>query len=133
MSIDYNKFTELMSYFHFVFNIYYVLITILVFNASKTIASFYMNRDNSKTGNVYDLIISTLVGFALANALFFHGVLSDISEVESDKWFGKIFAICLTSVIIYIVQVAFTILGFKKSKKNDYNRPINQDKISDYN
>ncbi|GAU75826.1 hypothetical protein [Fusibacter sp. 3D3] len=65
MSIDYNKFTELMSYFHFVFNIYYVLIIILVFNASKAIFFFYKSPYKPKIGNIYDLIISTLVGFAL--------------------------------------------------------------------
>ena len=127
MTIDYSKFTELMSYFHFVFNIYYVLMTILVFNASKAIASFYINRDKSKTSNLYDLIISTLIGFALANALFFHGVISDISEVESDKWSGKVFAICLTAVIVFVVQVAFNILSFQKSNKNDHSILMNQD------
>lgn len=121
MSIDYNKFTELMSYFHFVLNIYYVLITILVFNASKTIVSFYMSRDEYKIANIYDLIISALVGFALANGLFFHGVLSDISTVESDKWFGKVFVISLTAVILFIIQVVFTILSIKKSKKSKYS------------
>ena len=128
MAIDYDKFTELMSYFHFVINIYYVLIAILILNASKTIASFYMNIEKSKTSNIYDLIVSTLVGFALANALFFHGVLSDISEVESDKWGGKFIAICLTSIIIFIVQVVYTILNLTKSKKNDYSGSINQNK-----
>lgn len=118
MSTDYSKFAEVMSYFHFIFNIYYVLVTILVLNASKAVVTFYKTNNKSTTNNTYELVISTLVGFALANALFFHGVLSDVSSVESDRWLGNLFGICLVAAIAYVFQVAFILLNSIKSKKS---------------
>lgn len=118
MSTDYSKFAEVMSYFDFIFNIYYVLVTILVLNASKAVVTFYKTNNKSTTNNTYELVISTLVGFALANALFFHGVLSDVSSVESDSWLGNLFGICLVAAIAYVFQVAFILLNSIKSKKS---------------
>lgn len=118
MSTDYSKFAEVMSYFHFIFNIYYVLVTILVLNASKAVVNFYKTNNKSTTSNTYELVISTLVGFALANALFFHGVLSDVSSVESDRWLGNLFGICFVAAIAYVFQVAFFLLNSIKSKKS---------------
>lgn len=118
MSTDYSKLAEVMSYFHFIFNIYYVLVTILVLNASKAVVTFYKTNNKSTTSNTYELVISSLVGFALANALFFHGVLSDVSSVESDRWLGNLFGICLVAAIAYVFQVAFILLNSIKSKKS---------------
>lgn len=114
MTQNYSPFTELMSYFYFNFNVYYVLLSILALNVLRTITGFYSNCNGPKPISGYDFLISILVGIGLLDALYFQGVLSDISNIESDKWFGKMFAVCFAALILFSVQVVLSIIACKK-------------------
>lgn len=112
MDGKYSAFEELMYYYHFHFNVYYLLALIVFVNCIKAIVSFvYANKrkaSNISSSNM-DLLISILVGIGLGYGMIFQGVMSDISQKYSHIWGNKIFVLCIISFVLFIVQLIFTL------------------------
>lgn len=108
---EYSSILELMHYFYFEFNIYVILLIIVIVNCFKAIRSYkqVIKNNLNKSFHLSDIMVSILCEIALGNALMLQGVVADISAEASELWFNKIFIISVVSFVVFIVQVCFTI------------------------
>lgn len=115
--LEYSAFDGLMNYFHFEFNIYCVLVLVVLINCIDAAMRFSAAKKNDEVSvpNTFGVIVSMLVGIGLFNALLFQGVLSDISSKYSEIWFNKIFILCIIAFILFVIQF---ILCVKTAKLN---------------
>ena len=117
----YSALGELMNYFHFEVNIYYILLVIVFINFMKALCSLLRlrkNKDADMSINALDIVISILSGVALFNALIFQGVLADISTQYSQIWFSRVAALCIGAFILFVLQVFFICKVVKYIKKD---------------
>lgn len=111
---NYNPLLELSHYFYFEFNIYIVLLFILVLNC---IRAFLSCKKPTSMLSPSDLFISIGCEIAFANALMFQGVIADISLQVSEQLFNKVFALCILSFVAFILQIYFTVRYYKRLEK----------------
>lgn len=109
---NYSAFEELMYYYHFDFKVYYILSIIVLVNCIKSVIN-YISSKKGKVVNTYysviDLFITVLAGIGLGFGMIFQGVLSDISSKYSGIWANKLFFLCVVSLLLFIVQLIFTL------------------------
>lgn len=115
----YNALEELMSYFHFEFNVYLVLALIVCINCINEVLHYRALKRNEIEAipNTFNLIASLVVGVGLFNALLFQGVISDI---YGGLWFNKVFIVCIVACAAFIIQCVFCakIASMTKSETN---------------
>lgn len=112
MDGKYSAFEELMYYYHFDFQAYYILALIVLVNCMKAIGKFMSvkkGKGSSSSSSNIDLLVSILCGIGLGYGMFFQGVLSDVSEKHSEIWGSKMFVLCIASFILFIIQLFFTL------------------------
>lgn len=116
---NYSSILELMQYFYFEFNVYIMLLVIIFINFLKALLSYrrILNKNEEICIQFTDVITSIVCGIALLSAIFFQGVIADISSTASNIWFNRVFAICIVSFILIMGQ--FYLYG--KIIKNDDN------------
>lgn len=117
---EYSSILELMYYFYFEFNVYIMLLIIIFINFFKAFLSYkkihYKNKEVSISFG--DAITSIISGIALINAIFFQGVIADISSEASSIWFKRVLAVCIISFILVVGQ--FYLYGkFIKNEADD--------------
>lgn len=109
---NYSAFEELMYYYHFDFKVYYILSIIVLVNCIKSVIN-YISSKKGKVVNTYysviDLFITVLAGIGLGFGMIFQGVLSDISNKYFKIWGNKLLILCVVSLLLFIVQLVFTI------------------------
>lgn len=107
---DYDSLTELMKYFHFEFFVHCMLVLIVFTNCINAVLSF-LDIKNNKPNAVYpsfiNLITSAFSIIGLFSAVYFQGVLSDVSSTHSEIWTNKIFLLCIIAIVLFIVQIIF--------------------------
>lgn len=115
---EYSSILELMHYFYFEFNIYIILLVIIIVNCFKAIRGYrqFINDNVNEVFHFSDIIISFLCEIALVNALMLQGVIADISGEASELWFNKVFMISIASVLVFIIQIYFTSRLIKRMK-----------------
>ena len=118
----YSAFEELMHYYHINFNVYYILVLIVLVNCIKAIVNFYSVK-KSKVSNIsssnIDLLLSILAGMGLGCGMFFHGVFADMSSKYFKIWGSRIFILCLVAFVLFIIQFIF--IQKSKNIKNKTN------------
>lgn len=118
----YNALEELMSYFHFEFNVYLVLALIVFINCINEILHYRAIKRNEIEAipNTFNLIASLVAGIGLFNALIFQAVIGDISSKYSALWFNKVFTVCIVACVAFIIQCVFCtkIASMTKSETN---------------
>lgn len=106
----YSAFEELMNYYHISFNVYYILVLIVLVNCIKAIVIFYslrkQNISNISSSNM-DLLLSILAGMGLGTGMLFNGVFADMSSKYFKIWGSKMFILCLAALILFIIQIIF--------------------------
>ena len=115
----YSAFEELMSYYNLNFYAYLILMSIVLVNCIKGIIGYY-NIKNGKiskiNSSIFDILTSVLSGYGLFMGLYFHGVISDISDKHSTLWTDKMLIISIVSFALFIIQLIIFILGKRISK-----------------
>lgn len=106
----YSAFEELMHYYHISFNVYYILVLIVLVNCIKAIVIFYSLK-KQRVSNVFssntDLLLSMLAGMGLGTGVAFNGVFADMSSKYFKLWGSKMFVLCLVALILFIIQFIF--------------------------
>jgi len=121
--VEYNAYDELMSYFQFEFNVYIVLVVIVIIGVIKSIVAYREARklddsDNiSKSNKMYDLAVSFLAVLGLANAMFFQGVISDIPLESGYVWLGKSMYLFIAAIVLFNTQLIFMVLTDMRIRK----------------
>lgn len=110
LSNEYSSILEFMHYFYFEFNIYIILLIIMIINCLKVFKSYrrFISKNINESYHFSDIIISIFCEIAFANAIMLQGVIADISGEASELWFNKVFAISVLSFLVFIVQIYFT-------------------------
>ncbi|MDR7870747.1 MAG: hypothetical protein RIN55_07820 [Tissierellaceae bacterium] len=111
---QYSAFEELMHYYHYEFNVFYLLTLIVLVNCIKSIIHFTIAKQDKIKCNKFGLIdigVSVLAGLGLMSGLFFQGILSDVSFKYAEIYLGKMMFLCIVSFILFIVQLFFSIRG----------------------
>lgn len=106
----YSAFEELMHYYHINFNVYYILVLIVLVNCIKAIVSFCSikkQKVSSISSSNIDLLLSILAGIGLGCGMFFNGVFADMSSKYFEIWGSKMFILCLIALVLFIIQVIF--------------------------
>lgn len=115
----YNALEDLMSYFHFEFNVYLVLALIVCINCINEVLHYRAIKRNEIEAipNTFNLIVSLVAAIGLFNALFFQGVIGDI---YGNLWFNKVFTVCIVACVTFIIQCVFCtkIASMTKSETN---------------
>jgi hypothetical protein len=117
-------FEELMSYYYFEFNVHYFLGAIILINTIKVTKDYINVRTNNNfkiikfKSSYFDLITSIFVMLGLCSGAMFQGVLSDISTEYSQIWTGKMIIIFITSFILLIMQLVFSLLLLNYKRKD---------------
>lgn len=114
--MTYNAYDELMSYFQFEYNVYIGLVAIIVIGVLKSLVQYQQVRrfesvqHHIKDPKLYDLLISLIAVIAMGNAMFFQGVIADISRPSGLIWLNHFFYLFIASVVLFAIQVMFVIL-----------------------
>lgn len=109
--MTYNALKELMSYYYFEFNVYYLLGAIMLINTIKAAKDYISIKKNntdkiqSFKASYFDLITSILIMLGLGSGLLFQGALADISSEYSQIWISKMIIIAVISFVLFIVQL----------------------------
>ncbi|MCT4634045.1 MAG: hypothetical protein N4A76_15155 [Firmicutes bacterium] len=120
--MEYSAFNEMMSYFSYEFNIYIVLAVIMIVGAVKAIIQYIRclrSPEKAKVGifsDIFDIVISILVIFALSNAAVFQGVLSDIPVESGHVWLNKLAILIVVSALVFAVQLVFMVFRWKRGR-----------------
>ncbi len=103
---EYSSILELMHYFYFEFNVYIILLMIIVINFMKIFLEYRKSLQHNGDISIHstDMITSLLCVIAMGNALYLQGVISDISNEASEIWFHRVFVICIVSFILFVLQ-----------------------------
>lgn len=107
----YSAFEELMHYYHISFNVYYVLVLMVLINCIRAIVYYYSlkkQRTANFSSGYIDLLLSMLAGMGLATGLFFSGIFADMSSKYFKIWGHRIIILCVVALVIFIIQVIFT-------------------------
>lgn len=108
----YSAFEELMHYYHFDFMVYYILVLIVFVNCIKAIVDFVSvnkRKISNVSSGIMDLLVSILCGIGLGSGMIFQGVMSDISRKYFNIWGNKMFVLCIIGLILFIIQLIFTL------------------------
>ena len=114
--MNYNAYDELMSYFQFEFNLYIVLLLIIMVGTTKSIIAYRQvckinaNSKMPENSKIWDFLISLLAACGLASAMFFQGVISDISFESGYVWVDKSFYLFIAAIIFFSMQLLFLVL-----------------------
>ena len=120
----YNALNELMSYYYFEFYVQCVLVIIMLINTMKSIKYYTESKRNmpSKEKNTvyswFDFAVSVFVIIGMYFAIMFQGVISDISDVFSQIWFGKVLGLFVFVIALFIIQISLYLLSKKSIKRN---------------
>ena len=106
----YSAFEELMHYYHISFNVYHILVLIVLVNCIKAIVIFYSLK-KQKVSNGFssntDLLSSILAGMGLGTGMAFNGVIADISSKYFKIWGSKMLVLSLVALILFIIQFIY--------------------------
>ena len=106
----YSAFEELMHYYHINFNVYHILVLIVLVNCIKAIVIFYSLK-KQKVSNGFssntDLLSSILAGMGLGTGMAFNGVIADISSKYFKIWGSKMLVLSLVALILFIIQFIY--------------------------
>ncbi|GAB6106700.1 hypothetical protein [Fusibacter bizertensis] len=122
--MEYNALNELMSYYYFEFYVQCVLVIIMLINTIKSIKYYTESKRNmpSKEKNTvyswFDFAVSVFVIIGMYFAIMFQGVISDISDVFSQIWFGKVLGLFVFVIALFIIQISLYLLSKKSIKRN---------------
>lgn len=118
MNGEYSSFLELMHYFNFEFNIYIVLLSIIVINCFKAVTNYrkFVKGSEEVAFDISSIIISILCEIAFLNAFMFQGVVADISTTAGEAWYSKVLVVSILSFLAFAVQIFFTGRLVKASK-----------------
>ena len=111
---QYSAFEELMYYYHYEFNIFYLLAMIVLVNCIKSVAHFVISKQGKIQYNKFwmmDIVVSVIAGLGLLFGLIFQGVLSDISTKYSSIYLGKMMFLSVTSSVLFLIQLFFSMRG----------------------
>lgn len=99
----YNSALELMHYFSFEFHVHLILLLIVAVQFWKAV------RVSQGKGalSFSDLCISGLCVFAMLNALYFQGVVADVSPEGSAAWLNRVLAVTAASAVLFVLQIVF--------------------------
>lgn len=117
--MNYNAYDELMHYFQFELNVYLILAAIVLVGAVRTLLAYFQAKKvNAKaTMKIYELLISFLAIFGLANAMLFQGVMSDIPLESGHVWVTKATFIFIASMVLFLIQIGCVIFIGRTSKQ----------------
>lgn len=121
--MEYNAYNELMSYFQFEFNVYIVLVVIVLVGVIKSIILYGEARKKvdiihlPKSKSIYDLTISLLAVLGLANAMFFQGIIADIPMESGYVWLDKSLGLFMATIVLFIIQLVFMLLTTTRISK----------------
>lgn len=124
---NYTQFKELMYYFNFEFFVYAILAIIVLICTLKSIATYISltkNKNTSLNHGFSDLVISAFCGLGLFFAMFFQGVISDISLDDGNIWFYRVLTICIIAFSLFILQVVLFLVN--KTKTNNITLKSNK-------
>lgn len=116
---EYSPILELMHNFHFEFNVYIILLIIVIINCLKTIIKYkgFIKHNKEAFLSVSDIVSSVLCEVAFVNILIMQGIISDISIMASTLWINKVFIIIFLSVVTFCIQIFYTIRLVKLDKE----------------
>lgn len=109
--MEVNPLQDIMNYYMWCFGSYFIAMTIILFNAARSVYFFLRSKKRPiypKRG-LLDLLISLLCGVSLYMGQMFQGVLADNNVPGLYQWSSYLWLLCLASLALFVVQAAFYI------------------------
>ena len=119
--MDYNGFAEMMSYYHWDFFVYYILVSIIFTNCIKSFIYFTYakrNKHSKINSNYTDVFISILSGIGLLCGTIFQGILTDIPVNNGGIWLNRIIVLDIIGFVLFIIQFNYMVKGRIIEKRN---------------
>lgn len=77
-----------------------------------------LSKEKNTVYSWFDFAVSVFVIIGMYLAIMFQGVISDISDVFSRIWFGKVLGLFVFVIALFIIQISLYLLSKKSIKRN---------------
>jgi hypothetical protein len=91
-NMEYIALNEMMTYYHWDFFVYYILVSIVFINCMKSLIYFTsVKKDKSleSSPSYIDIFISILANIGLLCGTLFQGILTDIPANNGSQWWSE--------------------------------------------